>query len=113
METPLSYAAAAARAETPPVAADPGVQTPGEAAPTAEERMEVKERKVGAEAVLVFRPPPTPPAWSKFFSSHHKRVQCTECFAGNREICNAKCTDCYRSEREELKKKKELQRSKQ
>jgi hypothetical protein len=31
-------------------------------------------------------PPPTPPPWSKFFSSHHKRVLCTECFAGNREI---------------------------
>ena len=113
METPLSYAAAAARADTPPVAADPGVQTPGETAPTAEESTEVKERKVGAEAVLVFRPPPTPPPWSKFFSSHHKRVLCTECFAGNREICNDKCSDCYRSEREVLKKKKELQWRKQ
>jgi hypothetical protein len=105
METPLSYAAAAARADTPPVAAT-GVETP-------EERTEVEERKVGAEAVLVFRPPPTPPPWSKFFSSHHKRVLCTECFAGNREICNAKCSDCYRSEREMLKKKKELQQRKQ
>jgi hypothetical protein len=100
-QTPLSYAAAAARADTPPVAADPGVETPGQAAPTAEERTEVEERKVAAEAVLVFRPPPTPPPWSKFFSSHHKRVLCTECFAGNREICNAKCSDCYRTPAEE------------
>jgi hypothetical protein len=38
IETPLSYAAAAARADTLSVAADPGVETPGEAAPTAEER---------------------------------------------------------------------------
>jgi hypothetical protein len=119
METPLSYAAAAARADTPPVAADPGVETPREVAPSAEERTEVDERTemdertAGAEAVLVFRPPPTPPPWSKFFSSHHKRVLCTECFAGNREICNDKCSDCYRSEREVLKKKKELQRRKQ
>ncbi len=88
------------------------METPGEVAPTAEERTEVDERTVGAEAVLVFRPPPTPPPWSKFFSSHHKRVLCTECFAGNREICNDKCY-CYRSEREVLKKKKELQRRKQ
>jgi hypothetical protein len=77
------------------------------------ERTEVDERTAGAEVVLVFRPPPTPPPWSKFFSSHHKRVLCTECFAGNREICNDKCSDCYRSEREVLKKKKELQRRKQ
>jgi hypothetical protein len=103
-----SYAAAAARADKPPVAADPGVETSGEAAPTAEERTEV-----GAEAVLVFRLPPTLPPWSKVFSSHHKCVICTECFAGNREICNAKCSDCYRIEREVLKKKKELQRRKQ
>ncbi len=113
METRLSFAAAAARADTPSVAADPGVETPKEVAPTAEERTEVDERTVGAEAVLVFRPPPTPPPWSKFFSSHHKSVLCTECFAGNREICNDKCSDCYRSEREVLKKKKELQRRKQ
>jgi hypothetical protein len=112
IETSLSYAAAVARADTPPVAADPGVETPGEAALTAEERTE-EDRKVGAEAVLIFRPPPTPPPWSKFFSSHHKRVLCTECFAGNREICNSKCSDCFRSEREALKKKKELQRRKQ
>jgi hypothetical protein len=113
METPLSYAAVAARPDTPPVAADPGVETPREVAPTAEERTEVDERAVGTEAVLVFQPPPTPPPWSKFLSSHHKRVLCTECFAGNREICSDKCSDCYRSEWEVLKKKKELQRRKQ
>jgi hypothetical protein len=68
--TPLSYAAAAARADTSPVAADPGVETPREAAEEgkAEERTEVEESKVGAEAVLVFRPPPTLLPWSKFFS---------------------------------------------
>ena len=114
MERPLSYAAVAARADTAPAEADLG-----EAAPTAEERieveerMEVEERKEGAEEVLAFRPPPTPPPWSKFFSSHHKRVLCTECFAGNREIRSAKCSDCYRSEREEFKKKRELQQRKQ
>ncbi len=121
MERPLSYAAVAARADAAPAEADLVLETLGEAAPTAEgrieveERMEVEERKEGAEEVLVFRPPPTPPPWSKFFSSHHKRVLllCTECFAGNREIRNAKCSDCYRSEREEFKKKRELQQRKQ
>jgi hypothetical protein len=117
MERPLSYAAVAARADTAPAEADP--VTLGEAAPTAEERieveerMEVEERKEGPEEVLAFRPPPTPPPWSKFFSSHHKRVLCTVCFAGNREIGNAKCSDCYRIEREEFKKKRELQQRKQ
>jgi hypothetical protein len=101
MERPLSYAAVAARADAAPAEADPVLETLGEAAPTTEERievekrMEVEERKEGAEEVLVFRPPSTPPPWSKFFSSHHKRVLCTECFAGNREIRNAKCSDCY------------------
>jgi hypothetical protein len=61
MERPLSYAVVAARADTAPAEADPGLETLGEAAPTAE------ERKEWAEEVLVFRPPPTPPPWSKFF----------------------------------------------
>jgi hypothetical protein len=75
MERPLSYAAVAARADAAPAEADPILETLGEAAPTAEERieveerMEVEERKEGAEEVLVFRSPPTPPPWSKFFSS--------------------------------------------
>ena len=60
-----------------------------------EERVETEE---GAEPV--FRPPPTPPPWSIHFSSHHKRVLCTFCFAGNRETFNAKCCNCYRVERE-------------
>ncbi len=34
-------------------------------------------------------------------------VLCTYCFAGNREIRNAKCSDCYRVEREEYKKRRE------
>jgi hypothetical protein len=68
-------------------------------------KTEVEERTVGAE--LVFQPPPTPPPWSKHFSSHPRRVLCTLCFSGNREIWNAKCSDCYRIEREEFKKQKE------
>jgi hypothetical protein len=44
METSLSYAAAAARANTALVAAVPGVETLREVALTAEERTEVKER---------------------------------------------------------------------
>ncbi len=75
MERPLSYAAVAARADAAPAEADPLLETQGEAAPTAEERieveerMEVEERKEGAEEVLAFRPPPTPPPWSKFFQA--------------------------------------------
>ncbi len=69
MEPPPSYTAAAARADKPPVAVDPGVETLEEMALTAEERTEMVQRKVGAEAVLVFRPPPAPPPWSKFFST--------------------------------------------
>ena len=99
-----SYAAAAARATTAP-SANLGMETPGEAASAAEERMEVEERSVGVEPV--FRLPPTPPPWSKHFSSHPRRVLCTFCFSGKREIWNAKCSDCYRIEREELKKQRE------
>jgi hypothetical protein len=108
MERPLSYAAVAARADTAPVEADPVLEALGE-----EERIEVEVRKEGAEELLFFRPPPTPPPWSKFFSRHHKRVLCTVCFAGNIEIRNAKCSDCYRSDREEFKKKRELQQRNQ
>jgi hypothetical protein len=91
-ESPPTYAVAAARA-TSVVAA----------APATEERIETEE---GAEPV--FRLPPTPPPWSKHFSSHHRRVLCTVCFAGNREIWNAKCSDCYRVDRE--KRKEALQK---
>ncbi len=51
METPLSFAAAAARADKPPVAADPGVETSGVAAPTAEERTEVRGKVLGEGGV--------------------------------------------------------------
>lgn len=84
MVSPLTYAAAAAAA-------------PGVSAPTAEEGAEV-------EAEPVYRPPPTPPPWSKLFSCHYRRVLCTICFTCNREIWNAKCSDCYRAEREERRK---------
>jgi hypothetical protein len=97
--------AAAARVVTALSAADSGLQTPGEAAPAVEETTEVKERTVEVEPV--FQPPPTPPPWSKHFSSHPKRVLCTLCYSGNREIWNAKCSDCYRNEREEFKKQRE------
>jgi hypothetical protein len=97
--------AAAARVVTALSAADLGLQTSGEAAPAVEERTEVKERTVEVEPV--FQPPPTPPPWSKHFSSHPRRVLCTLCYSGNREIWNAKCSDCYRIEREEFKKQRE------
>jgi hypothetical protein len=89
--SPLTYAEAAAKVPTAPAAA-----AVGETASRAEE---------GTEPV--YRPPPTPPPWSKHFSCHFRRVLCTVCFAGNREIWNAKCSDCYRVEREERKKQKE------
>ena len=97
--------AAAARVVTALSAADLGLQTSGEAAPAVEERTEVKERTVEVEPV--FQPPPTPPPWSKHFSSHPRRVLCTLCYSGNREIWNVKCSDCYRIEREEFKKQRE------
>jgi hypothetical protein len=103
--SPPTYAAAAARASTALSAAEPGLDISAEAAAAVEEKMEVEERTVGAE--LVFQPPPTPPPWSKHFSSHPRRVLCTLCFSGNREIWNAKCSDCYRIEREEFKKQRE------
>ena len=103
--SPPPYAGAATRAATDPSAADPGLETSGESAPAAEERMEMEERAVGVEQV--FRPPPTPPPWSKYFSSHPRRVLCTFCYSGNREIWNVKCSDCYRIEREEFKKQRE------
>jgi hypothetical protein len=89
--SPLTYAEAAAKVPTAQAAA-----AAGETASRAEE---------GTEPV--YRPPPTPPPWSKHFSCHFRRVLCTVCFAGNREIWNAKCSDCYRVEREERKKQKE------
>jgi hypothetical protein len=58
-----------------------------------------------AAASVYYRPTLTPPPWSKHFSCHFRRVLCTVCFAGNREIWNAKCSD--RVEREERKKQKE------
>jgi hypothetical protein len=94
--SPLTYAEAAAKVPTAQAAAAPGPAAPGETASRAEE---------GTEPV--YRPPPTPPPWSKHFSCHFRRVLCTVCFAGNREIWNAKCSDCYRVEREERKKQKE------
>jgi hypothetical protein len=93
-EQPPTYAVAAARATTAPV-----VESPGHKALVG---LDTEER-----AQPAFRPPPTPPPWSKHFSSHHMRVLCTSCFAGNREIRNAKCSDCYRVEREEYKKRRE------
>ena len=93
-EQPPTYAVAAARATTAPV-----VDSPGHKALVG---LDTEER-----AQPAFRPPPTPPPWSKHFSSHHMRVLCTSCFAGNREIQNAKCSDCYRVEREEYKKRRE------
>ncbi len=89
-----TYAVAAAKATTAPV-----VDSPGQKALVG---LDTEEREQPA-----FRPPPTPPPWSKHFSSHHMRVLCTSCFAGNREIRNAKCSDCYRVEREEYKKRRE------
>jgi hypothetical protein len=92
-----------AKTATAPVAAVPGQEAPRETSPTAEEG--VKKR---VEPAL--RPPPTPPPWSKYFSCHYRRVLCTFCFAGNREIWNAKCSDCFRQEREEFKKLKDNKR---
>jgi hypothetical protein len=71
-----------------------------------EERTEEEEAKggEGAEPEPVFRPPPTPPPWSRHFSSHPMRVLCTFCFAGNRETRNSRCSDCFRAQRENLKK---------
>ena len=93
-EQPPTYAVAAARATTAPV-----VESPGHKALVG---LDTEER-----AQPAFRPPPTPPPWSKHFSSHHMRVLCTSCFAGNRETRNAKCSDCYQVEREEYKKRRE------
>jgi hypothetical protein len=93
-EQPPTYAVTAARATTAPVVDSPdGKALVGP---------ETKER-----AQPTFRPPPTPPPWSKHFSTHQMRVLCTSCFAGNREIRNAKCSDCYRLEREDYKKRRE------
>ncbi len=89
-EQPPTYAVAAARASTAP-----GVDSPGRKALVG---LDMEER-----AQPAFRPPPTPPPWSKHVSSHHMRVLCTSCFAGNREIRSAKCSDCFRDEREEYK----------
>jgi hypothetical protein len=71
-----------------------------------EERTEEEEAEggEGAEPEAVYRPPPTPPPWSRHFSSHPMRVLCTFCFAGNRETCNSRCSDCFRAQRENLKK---------
>jgi hypothetical protein len=93
-EQPPTYAVAAARATTAPVLDSPGRK--------ALVGLDTEER-----AQPAFRPPPTPTPWSKHFSSHHMRVLCTSCFAGNREIWNAKCSDCSRVEREEYKKRRE------
>jgi hypothetical protein len=93
-EQPPTYAVAAARATTAPV-----VDSPGRKALVGL----VTEERVQPD----FRPPPTPPPWSKHFSTHHMRVLCTSCFAGNIEIRNAKCSDCYWLEREEYKKRRE------
>jgi hypothetical protein len=82
-EQPLTYAVAAARATTTPVLDSP-------------RRNALVGLDMVERAQPAFRPPPTPPPWSKHFSSHHMRVLCTSCFAGNREIRNAKCSDCYR-----------------
>jgi hypothetical protein len=92
-----------AKTATAPAAAVPGQEAPRETSPTAEEGVEKR-----VEPAL--RPPPTPPPWSKYFSCHYRRVLCTFCFAGNREIWNAKCSDCYRQEREEFKKLKDSKR---
>ena len=76
--SPLTYAEAAAKVPTAQAAAAPGPAAPGETASRAEE---------GTEPV--YRPPPTPPPWSKHFSCHFRRVLCTVCFAGNRK--NLEC----------------------
>jgi hypothetical protein len=75
----LTYAMAAARATTAPV-----VDSLGRKALVG---LDMEER-----AQPAFRPPPTPPPWSKHFSSHHMRVLCTvhlalECvtFSGKRK----------------------------
>jgi hypothetical protein len=99
-EQPPTYAVAAARATTAPV-----VDSPGRKGLVG---LDMEER-----AQPAFRPPPTPPPWSKLFSSHHMRVLCTSCFAWNREIRNAKCSDCYWDEREEYKKGREMCRRSQ
>ena len=83
----------AAKTATAPAAAVPGPVPLGETSPTAEEGVQK-----GAQPA--FQPPPPPPPWSKYFSCHYRRVLCTFCFAGNREIWNAKCSDCYYQERE-------------
>jgi hypothetical protein len=93
-EQPPTYAVAAARATTALV-----VDSPGRKALVGLDMEEMAQR--------AFRPPPTPPPWSKHFSSHHMRVLYTSCFAVNRKIRNAKCSDCYRVEREEYKKRRE------
>jgi hypothetical protein len=92
-----------AKTATAPAPAVPGQEAPRETSPTAEDGVEKR-----VEPVL--RPPPTPPPWSKYFLCHYRRVLCTFCFAGNREIWNAKCSDCYRQEREEFKKLKDCKR---
>ncbi len=71
---------------------------------------EVEREGEGEVPEPALRPPPTPPPWSIYFSSHYMRVLCTVCFAGNRDLRNAKCANCYRVEREELKKQKEAMR---
>jgi len=68
------------------------------------ERTDEKECEEGAEPEPLYRPPPTPPPWSRHFSNHPLRVLCTFCFAGNRETRNSRCSDCFRAERENLKK---------
>ena len=92
-----------AKTATAPAAAVPGEGAPGKTSPTVEEGVQK-----GVQ--LAFQPPPPPPPWSKYFSCHYRRVLCTVCFAGNREIWNAKCSDCYRLEREKFKKLKDSQR---
>jgi hypothetical protein len=88
---------------TAPAAAVPGPVALEETSPTEEEG-------VPKRVEPAFQPPPPPPPWSKYFSCHYRRVLCTVCFAGNREIWNAKCSDCYRLEREKFKKLKDSQR---
>jgi hypothetical protein len=96
----------AAKTATAPAAAVPGPVALEETSPTAEEGVQK-----GVHCVQpAFQPPPPPPPWSKYFSCHYRRVLCTVCFAGNREIWNAKCSDCYRLEREKFKKLKDSQR---
>ena len=91
-----SYVAAAARGKAAQESAALEV-------PATEEWTEEEERAEGVGPEPVYRPPPTPPPWSRHFSNHPLRVLCTFCFAGNRETRNSRCSDSFRAQREKFR----------